>query len=92
MKRISILLGTGAAAVALFGVPAGAKTPRGEVALRLTSCHHAVAPFERRLGIAARMRAFPGTQRMAVRLDLLAHRRGEDGYQPIGGKDLGFGV
>jgi CARDB protein len=92
MKRISILLGAGAAAVALFGVPAGATVPRGEAALRVSSCHHAVAPFERRLGIAARMRAFPGTARMAVRLDLLVHRRGEVGYQPIGGKDLGFGV
>jgi hypothetical protein len=92
MKRTSILLGTGATAVALVGVPAGATAPRGEVALRVTSCHHAVAPFERKLGIATRMRAFPGTRRMAVRLDLLVHRRGEVGYQPVGGKDLGFGV
>jgi hypothetical protein len=92
MKRFSILVGAVGAAVALVGVPAGAKPPRGRVALKLTSCHHAVAPFERKLGIAARMRAFPGTTRMAIRLDLLVHHRGDLGYAPVGGKELGFGV
>jgi hypothetical protein len=92
MKRFSILLGAGAAAAALTGVPAGAKAPRGEAALRVTACHHAVVPFERKLGIAARMRAFPGTKRMAVRLDLLVHRPGDDSYAAVGGKELGFGV